>query len=273
MRFQLNIPLSEIITQARDTLAKTYENITGRTDGWSSFNQLMETYFPFGAAYNPQTDNVFPLPQLANMTISPDAVYAGDPANATVSLNAPHPGLALKADLTCGSPGYATLPSPPVVVIGQNQTSADFVITTPAKTIPFSPAKAFVYATCAGVTVGAMLTILPTVNSGILKSVTLNPAVVTSGQTSQGAVTLEAAMAEDTIVGLAATETGGPYPRPGDVSSVAQVSNPSVTVRAGHTTANFTVETSAVAPHARRTAVILAHAVVTKSAQLTVEGA
>jgi hypothetical protein len=272
MRFQLNIPLSDIITKAGATLAQTYQNITGRTDGWNAFNQLMEAYFPVGPAYNPLSDNVFPLPQLANMTISPDTVFAGQSALATLSLNAPHPGFAIKADLICGSPGFATLPSPPVAVIDKDQSSTTFGIATPAISVPFPPAKVFVYATSAGVTVGAVLTVQSTVNSGILKSVTLNPTVVTSGQTSQGTVTLEAPMAQDTIVGLAATETGGPFPRPGDVSSVAQVDKPSVTVRAGDTSATFAVETSAVTPHVRRTATILAHAVVTKSAQLTVEG-
>jgi Flp pilus assembly protein TadG len=101
--------------------------------------------------------------------------------------------------------------------------------------------------------------------------VTVNPKVVTRGQTAQGTVTPEGPVSQDTIVGLAATETGGPFLRPGDSSSVAHT--PSVTVHAGDTTATCAVETSAVAPHVSRTATILAHAVVAKSAKLTLEGA
>jgi hypothetical protein len=99
----------------------------------------------------------------------------------------------------------------------------------------------------------------------------LTPAVVTGGQTSNGTVTLEASITDPTVVGLAAVETGSPFPRPGDQSSVATVKS-SVTVPAGSTTAHFTVETTDVPPHVTRTATILAHAVVTKSAVLKVEG-
>ena len=237
----------------------------------------MNTFFPFGLSYNPQTDNLFPLPQLASLTISPDTVVAGDTANATVSLDAPHPGLSLKVDLICGAPGFANLPSPPIVVIDQNQTSVDFPITTPAIAVPFKPAEVIVYATSAGVTVAGTLTVKPAVEAGILKSVTLSPAVVTSGQKSIGTVTLETAVEQDTEVGLAVVETSGPgglFPRPGDESSIASLKKPSVSVPANATTATFTIETSGVLPHVpSRKATVLAHAVVTQSAQLTVEGA
>ena len=113
----------------------------------------------------------------------------------------------------------------------------------------------------------------PKVEAGILKSVTLTPAVVTGGQTSLGTVTLESPVAQKTVVSLAAVETGGPFPRPGDASSVASVKETSVTIDKRHTTATFTVETDELPPHVSRKATILAHAVVTKSAQLTVEGA
>ena len=115
------------------------------------------------------------------------------------------------------------------------------------------------------------MTVKPSVEAGILRSVTLTPAVVTGGTTSNGTVTLEAAITQPTAVGLAAVEMGGPFPRPGNPSSVATVKS-SVTVPAGATTAHFTVETTDVPPHVTRTATILAHAVVTKSAELKVEG-
>jgi hypothetical protein len=268
---QRGIALDEIIDKGGTTLAETYRNLTGSTDGWAAFNQLMNTYFPFGLNYSPQTDNLFPLPQLASMTISPDTVVAGETATATVSLNDLHPGLELKADLTCLPSGFANLPIPPVVVIKQNNTSADFKITTQVMNVPFEPVKVSVSATSGGVTVGGTLIVKSSVEAGILKSVTLTPAVVTGGRTSNGTVTLESPIMQPTVVGLAAVETGGLFPRPGDESSVASVKSP-VTVPAGATYANFTVETTNPSPHVTRTATILAHAVVTKSAQLTVEG-
>jgi hypothetical protein len=56
--------------------------------------------------------------------------------------------------------------------------------------------------------VGDTLTVKPVVSSGILKSVTLNPTVVTGGQTAQGTVTLQGPVGNDTVVGVAAMETG-----------------------------------------------------------------
>src|SRR5262249_45713867 len=148
---------------------------------------------------------------------------------------------------------------------------ADFTITTPILNVPLEPAEVFVYATSGGVTVGGKLTVKSAIEAGILKSVTLAPAVVTGGQTSHGTGTLKSPVAQDTVVGLAAVETGGPFPRPGDESSVVSVKN-SATVPAGDTIATFTVKTTDLPPHVTRTAKILAHAVVTKSSELTVEG-
>jgi hypothetical protein len=270
--YQRGIALDEIIADGGATLAETYRNLTGRDDGWASFIQLINTYFPFGPAYTPKTDKLFPLPQLASLTISPDTVVAGDAATARVSLNGPHPGFDLKADLSCNIPQFASLPIPSVVFIPQNKAFADFPITTPKMTVPFAPIKVSVYAASGGVTVEGTLTVKSAAEAGILKSITVTPAVVTGGQTANGAVTLEAPIAHDTVVGLAAVETGGLFPRPGDQSSVATVKG-SVTVPAHSTTAHFTVETTDVPPHVTRTVTILAHAVVTKSVQLKVEGA
>jgi hypothetical protein len=93
---------------------------------------------------------------------------------------------------------------------------------------------------------------------------------VTGGSPSEGTVVLESPVATDTIVGLAALEPGSPAPHPGHESTVASVDD-RVTVRAGDTTATFVISTSGVAPHVTSTATILAGAVVTKSAVLTVE--
>ena len=277
--YQRNIPLEEIIAKGGSTLGETYQNLTGRTDGWTAFSELLNTYFPFGFNYSPLTDNLFPLPQLASLTMSPDTIIAGygdsdgESTTATLSLNGPHPGFALKADLSCPDNGsFVRLPSP-VVVINQNQTTADFTITTPAMNVPFPPAKVMVYATNGGVTVGGKLTVKSAIVAGILKSVTLSPAVVTGGQPSQGTVTLEAPVSQKTDVGLAVVETGGLFPRPGDESSVASLKKNSVPVPAGDTTATFTVDTTDLPPHVSRTATVLAHAVVTKSAVLKIEAA
>jgi hypothetical protein len=269
--FQRGYALDEIIAKGGSTLAETYHNLSGRSDGSAAFGQLMDTYFPFGGNYDPPTDNLFPLPQLASLTIEPDTVFAGETATATVTLTSAHSGIAIRADLSCGGSKFANPPSPPVVWIRQDQTSAHFPITTPSVSVALPPQKVLVSATSGGVMVGATLIVKSPVEAGILKSVTLNPAVVTGGQASNGTVTLENPVGVPTVVGLAAVEVGGPFPRPAGESSVASVKSPA-TVRAGDTVARFTVDTTQLAPHLTNTVTILAHAVVTKSATLTVEG-
>jgi len=272
LRWQRNFALDEIIARGDDTLAKTYRNLTGQTDGWSSFSDLMNTHFPFGRNYSPTTDNLFPLPQLASLEISPATIETGGYTNARLSLTAAHPGSDVTADLICGDPGFARLPTPPIVTIKQNETYVEFMITSQAINVPFKPAEVIIYATSGGVTVAGKLTVTPHIKTGILKSVTLNPAVVTGGETSAGTVTLEDPVAGKTLVSLAAVETGGPFPRPGDASSVAHIRNSTVTIDEGKTTGNFIVQTDQVSPNVTRTATILAHSVVTKSALLKVEG-
>jgi len=272
MRFQLGISLGDIITKAGHSLAETYRNVTGKTDGWASFSALMNATFPITGSYTPATDNLFPLPQLSSLTLSPSAVSAGDIVSATLKLDNPHPGIALTADLVCTeSPHYALLPMPPKVTIPQNSISVNFSIPTPYNSTAFKPVKVSVSAAWAGVTVGGSFIVNPTVVAGILQSVTLNPAVVNGGQTCQGTVTLEGPVDVDTVVGLAAVETGGLFPHPGDASSVARVTKPSVTIKARNTSETFTIDTSVVAPHTTRTATILANAVVTKTATLEIQ--
>jgi hypothetical protein len=200
-------------------------------------------------------------------------VIAGKTAKATVTLSSPHPGIAISVGVSCGGSKFADpLPKPPVVVIPQNETSADFWITTPEVSVAFQPQTVHVTATSGGVMVGAPLIVKSSVEAGILKSVTVTPAVVTGGQTSNGTVTLENPVSKPTVVGLAAVVgTSGPFPHPGSGSSVASVKS-SVTVPAGSTVAYFPVETTQLPPHVTNTATIVANAVVTKFATLTVEG-
>src|SRR5262249_54302049 len=79
----------------------------------------------------------------------------------------------------------------------------------------------------------------------------------------------EAHVAVDTWVGLTTVESGVPHGQPSSLAAVPSL----VTVKAGDTRAMFPIRTSEVAPRAHRTATIVARAVATKSAVLTVESA
>jgi hypothetical protein len=61
LRFQLNYTWSQIIQAGAPTLAATYTNLTGQTDGWNQFAALIEANYPEGQTYDLGTDNPFPV--------------------------------------------------------------------------------------------------------------------------------------------------------------------------------------------------------------------
>jgi len=63
LRHQLRFSWQQIVRAATPTLAQTYTNLTGRTDGLTRFKALLQTYYPEGTPVTlGATDNVFPLP-------------------------------------------------------------------------------------------------------------------------------------------------------------------------------------------------------------------
>ncbi len=61
LHYQLNFSWKEIILAGAPTLAKTYKNLTGRTDGLERFKELLQYHFPEGQPSGVTSDNVFPL--------------------------------------------------------------------------------------------------------------------------------------------------------------------------------------------------------------------
>ena len=65
MRFQLGYSWTQIIAAGDSTLAKTYQNLTGQTDGYALFMALMDRTYPRGTPSGLTTDNPFPLQDVA----------------------------------------------------------------------------------------------------------------------------------------------------------------------------------------------------------------
>jgi hypothetical protein len=215
------------------------------------------------------TTEVLP-PRIASITVSPDAVVSGDSATGRVTLDRPSLRGDVVVNLLSSAPGFATVPAQ--VTIRQNSLSATFSISTPEIAVPFQTAHATIYATYAGSSVAAVLTVKAKIIAGILSSLRIFPQTVTGGNPGRGTVTLIQAVPTDTVIGLAALEWGtGPIPLPGNASSVASVPA-SVTIRAGQTSATFTITTSHVPSQTTRRATIMAGAVVEKYAALTITG-
>jgi hypothetical protein len=61
LRFQLNFAWTQIISAGAPTLAGTYENLTGKNDGWATFKALIDAKYPPGKPSHLKKDNPFPL--------------------------------------------------------------------------------------------------------------------------------------------------------------------------------------------------------------------
>jgi hypothetical protein len=64
---QLGFSIVDIINAGADNLGSVYRNLTGKSDGWQSFINLVNLHYPPGPTYNPAGDNIFPVPNLANL--------------------------------------------------------------------------------------------------------------------------------------------------------------------------------------------------------------
>jgi hypothetical protein len=59
---QLRYAWDQIAQAGAPTLAQTYTNLTGNSDGWTPFRQHLDAAFPLGTPSGLTTDNPYPLP-------------------------------------------------------------------------------------------------------------------------------------------------------------------------------------------------------------------
>ncbi|MET0753293.1 MAG: hypothetical protein ABWZ66_07960, partial [Pyrinomonadaceae bacterium] len=168
---------------------------------------------------------------ISSVTLSPSTVVGGGNIGVRVTVNLASGSPLEGARIMLSSSNPAVAPVPRVIRTNfQGQLSAfgDIVTTTVS-----APTQVTITATYGSSTQSAILTVTPPANNApSIVGLTLNPSSVTSGNNSQGTVTLSAAASVPTTVTLSS-------------SSAPLVSVPaSVTVPAGATSANFTVSTT-----------------------------
>ncbi|HEV2765340.1 MAG TPA: VCBS repeat-containing protein, partial [Pyrinomonadaceae bacterium] len=170
---------------------------------------------------------------ISSVTVSPQTVVGGSAPNArlTVALasNAPPEGATIM--LVSSRPEIVPLPrSARIHISTQSSVSMD-VFTNPVST----PTDVTITAYFGDSVQSTVLTVTPpAANTPVLSSLTLNPASVAGGSSSQGTVTISAPASSPTTVSL--SSSGAPI-----------VSVPAgVTIPAGATSASFTVSTSSV---------------------------
>ncbi len=66
LKDQLGFSIQQIIAASASTLAGVYTNLTGKTDGWQTFKDLVDLHYPIGTSKHfPPLDNIFPVANLA----------------------------------------------------------------------------------------------------------------------------------------------------------------------------------------------------------------
>ena len=190
-------------------------------------------------------------PALSSLTVTPTSVTGGTSSKGTVTLSGPAPGSGTTVLLSDNSSAASV---PASVVVPSGSSSATFTISTSSVT---STGSATISAVYGGVTKTATLTVTPAAVTVAVSMLSLNPASVKGGATSQGTVTLSGP-----------APSGGATVTLSDNSSAAAVPA-SVVVAGGQTSATFTVTT--LSTFITRSVTISAkYGGVTKTAVLTV---
>lgn len=169
---------------------------------------------------------------ISSVTLAPSTVTGGSQTTQmtiTLAANAPNEGATIM--LSSSRPDIVPVPrSTRIFFSTQNSTVVNFA--------PFAvsvPTNATITARFGASSGSAVLTVNPAPAGGaVISSLTLNPASIAGGSTSQGTVALTSAASSPMTISLAS-------------SSAPIVTVPaSVTIPAGATTANFTVNTTSV---------------------------
>jgi hypothetical protein len=221
----------------------------GQSSGWfpvQTWTTGTTTPVNFTASYNGVTKsavmNIHAPTQnvpISSVTLSPTSVVGGSnqavQAVITLAANAPSEGATIM--LTSNRPDIVLLPRSTRIFFSTQNTAYVNFIANPVST----PTEVTVTAHFGDSTGSAVLTVLPPPAGPSLSSLTLNPASVAGGSSSQGTVTISAASSSPTTVSLASS------------SAPSVTVPPSVTIPAGATSASFTVNTTSVSSSASTT--------------------
>jgi hypothetical protein len=171
---------------------------------------------------------VAPVVVLASLALSASNVTGGNPVSGIVTLSGAAPAGGAQVSLSGADP--VTMPASVTVPAGA--TSESFTIATRAVA---GATLVTISASFAGVTMTAPLTVLSTVPDVSLRSISLNPASVIGGSTSQGTLTLDGPAGFGGALVTLSSATPG-------VATVPA----SVTIAVGSTSGTFIVSTSTV---------------------------
>jgi hypothetical protein len=155
LRNQLGFSITDIINAGASTLGGVYTNLTGRNDGWQSFINLVNAHYPPGPTYHPAGDNIFPVPNLANL--NDDQILSGSTQTRRIlSLDTQAPA-EVSVFLTSDNPAVLSVPGQISFPVGDWAAGVNLQaapVTGPAQTVT-------IHAAYAGETLSAGIQILP----------------------------------------------------------------------------------------------------------------
>ena len=157
LKDQLNNSIQSIIAAAAPTLGGVYTNLTGKTDGWDSFSQLVNDHYPLdkGRKYFPPLDNVFPVADLT--AFAAPRVLSWVANNPNVALLALSHSVQVNVDVMLSSDDPATISVPANVTLS---SSAVVNLNVPAQSAAFTPKVVNLTAEYAGKTLTNAITVV-----------------------------------------------------------------------------------------------------------------
>lgn len=191
---------------------------------------------------------------LTALSVNPSSTEGGTSSTGTVTLTAAAPSGGAAVSLSSSNSAVAAVPA--TVTIAAGATAVSFAVTTSAVS---SNTPVTLTGSYGGTTRQATLTVTPP-PAASLQSVSVNPASVTGGASSQGTATLSsAAPAGGAVIALASGNTAVSVPA-------------NITITAGATAATFSASTSTVASSTPVT-ITASYAGVTRTTTVTVNPA
>src|SRR5262249_36552484 len=146
---QLNFTIPQIVGASAPSFAGVYTNLTGKSDGWTTFKSMVDAHYPLdGTAYVPPLETVFPVADLVQFNTSQEMSWVsnGPPNLAGLFLDRPIP-VEVKISLSSDNPAVLDVPAS-VMTSSFKQIS----LTVPAQSAAFMDTTVNLSARYAGMT-------------------------------------------------------------------------------------------------------------------------
>jgi hypothetical protein len=115
LHYQMGFDITAIIDAGAASMGGVYQKLTGRTDGWQTFIDLVNLHYPIGTAYQVTGDNIFPVPELSFMDTA--TVVSGASGTVTVTLQPINP-VDVVLSMVSDRPDVLTVPAQFTITAG-----------------------------------------------------------------------------------------------------------------------------------------------------------